>query len=76
MASQRLSPPVDALAAGCADARRLRRLPSFAASHHYGVLTPLLAVATAGRERATLHAASTHGRSGPPPSPASVAATA
>src|SRR5882672_4148063 len=52
MASQRPSLPGDALAAGCADARRLRRPTALTASHHRGVLTPLLAVATAGRESA------------------------
>jgi len=55
-------PPGDALAAGCADARRLLRPASLTASHHRGVLTPLLAVATAARERAAPHAASRHGR--------------
>ena len=40
----------DALEAGRADARRLLRPPPLAASHHYGLLTPRLAVATVARE--------------------------
>jgi hypothetical protein len=40
----------DALEAGRADARRLLRPPPLAASHHYGLLTPPLAVATVARE--------------------------
>src|SRR5215472_18382281 len=52
MALQRPSPPGDALAAGCADARRLRRAASLTASRHRGVRTRLLAVATVGRARA------------------------
>jgi hypothetical protein len=54
--------PGDALATGCADARRLRSPASLTASHHCGVLTPLLAVAMAGRERAAPRVASRHGR--------------
>src|SRR5215471_11599938 len=33
-------PPVDVLAAGRVDARRLLRSPSLAAAHHYCLLTP------------------------------------
>src|SRR5207245_138836 len=54
--------PGDALDAGRADTRRPLRPPPLTSSHHRGWLTPLLAVATAGRERAAPHAASRHGR--------------
>src|SRR5262245_15119946 len=50
------------LDAGRADTRHPLRPPSLTASHHRGVLIPLLAGATAGRERAAPHAASRHGR--------------
>ena len=76
MSSQRPSPPGDALAAGCADARRLLRPASLTASHHRGLLTPLLAVATAVRDTAAPLSTSRRDRSGPRPSLAYRAATA
>src|SRR5215831_18582965 len=69
-------PPGDGLDAGHADTRRLLKPPPLTAAHHRGVLTPLLAGATAGRERAAPHAASRHGRRAPPPWPVYTAATA
>jgi len=52
MASQKPSPPGDALAAGRVNAPRPLRPPPLAASHHHRVLTPPLAAATAAPERA------------------------
>src|SRR4030095_8829440 len=69
-------PAGDALDAGRADARRLLRSPPLAASHHHGVLTPPLVAATPAPDTARPLSASTHGRSIPPPSPVSRAATA
>src|SRR5262249_41940453 len=66
----------DTLEVSRADARRLLRLPPRAAFHHHGVLTPLRAGATAGRETAAPRAASRHDRSGPRPSRACEVATA
>jgi hypothetical protein len=54
--------PGDAFDAGRADARRRLRSSPLAASHHSCGLTPLLAGAMAGRERAAPHATSRHGR--------------
>src|SRR5215467_5223288 len=54
--------PDDGLDAGPTDTRRPLRLPLQTAAHHRGVLTALLAGATAGRERAAPHAAPRHGR--------------
>src|SRR5712691_3620096 len=67
--------PVDALEAGRADARRLLRPSSLAASDHRCLLTPPLAVATVVRERAVFLASSRHGPSIPPPWRASGAAS-
>src|SRR6516164_3969487 len=69
-------PPVDVLAAGRVDARRLLRPPPLAAAHHHCLLTPPLAVATAARGTAAPRAVSRHARSGQRPSLASEAATA
>src|SRR5262244_1827080 len=68
-------PPVDVLAAGRVDARRLLRPPPLAAAHHHWLLTPPRAAATAARGTAAPHAGSRHGPSSPPPWPASTAAT-
>src|SRR2546429_468202 len=54
--------PGDALEAGRVDARRWFRPPPLAASHHPGLLTPLLAAATAARGRAALMAPVTQAR--------------
>src|SRR5215467_3588674 len=68
-------PPVDVLAAGRVDARRLLRPPPLAAAHHHCLLTPLLAAAMAARGTGALRAASTRDPSVRPPSRACRAAT-
>src|SRR6266699_4121773 len=68
--------PGDALEAVRVDARRWFRPPPLAAAHHPGLLTPLLAAATAARGRAAPRAGSTHGRSAPRPWPVCRGATA
>ena len=67
--------PGDALEASRANTRRLPRPPSLAASHHRGLLTPPLSVATAARGTGAPPGGSRHGRSAPPPWPAYTAAT-
>src|SRR6266446_5014939 len=62
--------PGDALEASRANTRRLPRPPSLAASHHRGLLTPPLSVATAARGTGAPPGGSRHGRSAPPPWPA------
>src|SRR5499427_7575661 len=68
-------PPVDVLAAGRVDARRLLRPPPLAAAHHYCLLTPPRAAATAARGTAAPHAVSRRGPSAQRPSLGSVVAT-
>src|SRR5262249_10632721 len=68
-------PPVDVLAAGRVDARRLLRPPPLAAAHHHWLLTPPLAAAMAARGTGALRAASTRDPSVRPPSRACRAAT-
>src|SRR2546428_2673248 len=68
--------PGDAFNIGPVDTRRHLRPPPRAAFHYDGWLTPLLAAATAARDRAGLRARSRYGPSTPLPSPASGAATA
>src|SRR5262249_43553093 len=68
-------PPVDVLAAGRMDARRLLRPPPLAAAHHHCLLTPPLAAAMAARGTGALRAASTRDPSVRPPSRACRAAT-
>src|SRR5262249_16011956 len=68
--------PGDGLDAGHADTHRPPRPPPLTAAHYRDLLTPQLAVATAGRERAASHAASRYGRGAPPSWPASRGATA
>src|SRR5262249_61326669 len=68
--------PGDALDAGRADTRRPLRPPPLTAAHHRGVLTPLLAGATAGRERALPRPPSRHGPRGLRPLRACKAGTA
>src|SRR5215813_11596912 len=59
--------PGDTLDAGHTHARCLRRPPSQAASHHYSVLTPRLAAATAVPDTTAPCVVSRHGPSVLPP---------
>jgi hypothetical protein len=68
--------PGDTIDAGRADARRHVQVISPCSFLPPCVLTRLLAVARAARDRAALRAASRPDRSGPPPSLACKAATA
>src|SRR5215813_14903943 len=68
-------PPVDVLAAGRVDARRLLRPPPLAAAHHHCLLTPPLAAAMVAHGTGALRAASTRDPSVRPPSRACRAAT-
>src|SRR5262249_20579152 len=69
-------PPGDGFDADRADTRRPLRPPPLTASHHRGMLTPLLAGAMAGREQVAPEAAARDGEWGPRPWRACKAATA
>ena len=68
--------PGDALATSRVNASHPLRSPPVVVSHHHGVLIPPLAGATAARGTGAPHGGSRHGRSAPPPWPASGTATA